>query len=93
MVLPHDSIIIQGNLLRQLSPQDWLDVFKRIMIEPFPTHTKSFCLSIMSAEQFEEVIKNEALPVFIALWNWPYPMQFQEMTERIFSLLSEKEFL
>ncbi|GFT10598.1 hypothetical protein NPIL_4611 [Nephila pilipes] len=58
----HDSIIIQGNLLRQLSPQDQLSVFKGMMKGSIEMHTKIFCLSIMNAEQLKEVMKNEPLP-------------------------------
>ncbi|GFT03761.1 uncharacterized protein NPIL_644851 [Nephila pilipes] len=88
-----DSLVIQGNLLQQLSPHDQLGVFKGMMKDSISTYVRSSYLSIMSAEQFEEVLKTEPLPVFIALCNWPYHIQFPERTERIFSLLSEKEFL
>ncbi|GFT10591.1 hypothetical protein NPIL_4571 [Nephila pilipes] len=89
----HDSIILQGNLLRQLSPQDQLSVFKGMMKGSIEMHTKIFCLSIMSSQQLEEVIKNEASPVFIALCNWPNNLYFAEMSECFFSFFSKKEFL
>ncbi|GFT10373.1 hypothetical protein NPIL_578511 [Nephila pilipes] len=88
-----DSLIIQGNLLQQLSPQARLKVFKMMMEGHIPTDTTIFCLLKMSAEHFEDMIKEEPLKVFIGLCNWPLHGQFQEMTDRIFSLLNEKEFL
>ncbi|GFU62423.1 uncharacterized protein NPIL_588651 [Nephila pilipes] len=88
-----DTIIIQGNLLQQLSPQDRLNVFKIMMKKNIPMQTKIFCLLKMSAEHFEEVIEKDPLHVFTGLCNWPLHRQFQEMADRIFSLLNEQEFL
>ncbi|GFT40425.1 hypothetical protein NPIL_139941 [Nephila pilipes] len=88
-----DRVVLQGNLLQQLTPEEQLGVFKGLMKDSTPTQTKSFCLSKMSTEQFEEVIKEEPLNVFIALFNWPLHLQFQEMTDRFFLLLSKKDFL
>ncbi|GFT94832.1 hypothetical protein NPIL_495511 [Nephila pilipes] len=47
----------------------------------------------MSAEHLEDVIKEEPLQTFLALCNWPLHRQFQKMTDCIFSLLTEREFL
>ncbi|GFT47884.1 uncharacterized protein NPIL_682801 [Nephila pilipes] len=88
-----DSVIMQGNLLQQLSPQDQLEVFKGMMKRHIPTLKKSFCLSKMNAEQFEIVIKKEPVQVFIGLCNWPLHLMFQEMSDHIFSILTEREFL
>ncbi|GFU20472.1 uncharacterized protein NPIL_88921 [Nephila pilipes] len=87
-----DSIVIQGNLLKHLSPQERLEVFQRMMTKYIPLQTRIFCLSKMSAEHFEVVIKKEPVHVLKGLCNWPFHRQFQEMTDRILSLLTKKEF-
>ncbi|GFT12610.1 uncharacterized protein NPIL_356721 [Nephila pilipes] len=87
-----DRVVIQGNLLQQLSPQDQLNVFKMMMKEHIPQQTRTFCLSKMSAEHFEVMIKKEPVHVLKGLCNWPFHRQFQEMTDRIFPLLTKKEF-
>ncbi|GFS41143.1 uncharacterized protein NPIL_381401 [Nephila pilipes] len=89
-----DSVVIQGNLLQLLSPQEQLIVFKMIMKKTLiPRQTKIFCLLKMSAEQLEDVIKEEPLQTFLSLCNWPLHRQFQKMTDCIFLLLTEIEFL
>ncbi|GFU52703.1 uncharacterized protein NPIL_453791 [Nephila pilipes] len=87
-----DNVILQGNLLQQISPQDRLNVFKTKMESHIPAQTNVFCLLKMSAEHLEDVMKKEPLNVFLGLCNWPLHRQFQKMTDRIFSLLTEKEF-
>ncbi|GFT07739.1 hypothetical protein NPIL_315941 [Nephila pilipes] len=54
-----DRVIMQGNLLQHLFPQDRLNVYKGMMKTHIPTIKKSFCLSKMNAEQFEIMIKKE----------------------------------
>ncbi|GFU17456.1 uncharacterized protein NPIL_293351 [Nephila pilipes] len=88
-----DSVIIQGNLLQQLSPQDHLDVLKNVMKENIPTRTKSFCLSQLNAREFEDVFKSQPLEVYKALLTWPFYLQFQEVADRIFEYLTEEDFL
>ncbi|GFT26108.1 uncharacterized protein NPIL_570701 [Nephila pilipes] len=88
-----DNVIIQGNLLQQLSPQDHLDVLRNVMKGNFPTRTKSFCLSQLNVRQFKKVFKSHPLQVYTALLTWPFYLQFQEMADRIFEYLTEEDFL
>ncbi|GFT34324.1 uncharacterized protein NPIL_85101 [Nephila pilipes] len=88
-----DSLIMQGNLLQHLSPQDRLNVFKRMIKGPGSTHKKTFCLSKMNAEQLKIRMKMEPVEVFISLCNWPLHLLFQEMSDHIFSFLNERQFL
>ncbi|GFS41150.1 uncharacterized protein NPIL_381431 [Nephila pilipes] len=46
-----DSVIIQGNLLQQLSPQDRSDMLKNMMKKKIPIRTKSFCLSQLNVRR------------------------------------------
>ncbi|GFT59478.1 uncharacterized protein NPIL_286671 [Nephila pilipes] len=88
-----DSVIIQGNLLQELSPQDHLDVLKDLMKENIPISTKSFCLSQLNAREFEEVFKSQPLEVYKALLTWPFYFQFQEVADRIFEYVTKEDFL
>ncbi|GFU62421.1 uncharacterized protein NPIL_588641 [Nephila pilipes] len=88
-----DSVIIQGNLLQQLSPQDHLDVLKNVMKENIPIRTISFCLSQLNAREFEDAFKSQPLQVYKALLTWPFYLQFQEMVDRIFEYFTQEDFL
>ncbi|GFS70822.1 uncharacterized protein NPIL_552491 [Nephila pilipes] len=88
-----DSVIIQGNLLQQLSPQDRTDVLKNVMMENIPIRTKSFCLSQLNVRQFEDVFKSQPLQVYKALLTWPFYLQFQEVVDRIFECFTQEDFL
>ncbi|GFU10252.1 hypothetical protein NPIL_296681 [Nephila pilipes] len=84
-----DQTIIQGNLLQQLSPQDQLNVLKMLMKKQIPLQTKIFCLSKMSAEHFEDVIKKEPVQVFIGLCNCTWAVSGNIV---VFSHLLDKNF-
>ncbi|GFU25226.1 uncharacterized protein NPIL_675751 [Nephila pilipes] len=88
-----EEAIIQGNLLQQLSPGDQSQALRNVIKDVFPYHTKRFCLSQMTAKQFDDVLKEEPLKVYIVLLNPPFHEQFQEIIDRIFTYVSEKEFL
>ncbi|GFS41145.1 hypothetical protein NPIL_381411 [Nephila pilipes] len=87
-----DSVVIQSSLLQELSSNEQLYVLKEVMKECIPTHTKTFCLTQMNEKQFENVLKKEPAQVK-ALLNRPFHSKFQDMVDRIFTYLSEKDFL
>ncbi|GFU47510.1 uncharacterized protein NPIL_296871 [Nephila pilipes] len=88
-----EEAIIQGNLLLQLSPDDQSRVFRNVIKGLFPHHTKRFCLSQMNAKQFDDVLKEEPLKVYIVLLNPPFHEQLQEIIDRIFTYVSKEDFL
>ncbi|GFS35143.1 uncharacterized protein NPIL_538561 [Nephila pilipes] len=88
-----DSVVIQSSLLQELSPWEQFYVFKKVMKEVIPSHTKIFCLTQMNEKQFENVLKKEPAEVFKALLNRPYHSQFEDMVDCIFKYLSEKDFV
>ncbi|GFT29173.1 uncharacterized protein NPIL_671431 [Nephila pilipes] len=88
-----EEAIIQGNLLQQLSPDDQSRALRNVFKDIFPQHTKGFCLSQMTAKQFDDVLKKEPLKVYIVLLNSPFHEQFQEIIGRIFTYVSKEEFL
>ncbi|GFU37764.1 uncharacterized protein NPIL_313611 [Nephila pilipes] len=88
-----EEAIIQGNLLQQLSTGDQWLAFRKVIKDVFPQHTKRFCLSQMTAKQFDDVLKEEPLQLYIVLLNPPFHEQFQDIIDRIFTYVSKEDFL
>ncbi|GFT21024.1 hypothetical protein NPIL_385911 [Nephila pilipes] len=86
-------VVIQSSLLQELSSNEQLYVFQEVMKEGIPTHTKTFCLTQMNEKMFENISKKEPAQVFKALLNRPFHSKFQDMVDRIFTNLSEKDFV